>query len=236
MGWSTSGLRHLPRATISEQGPARRRVNRPTRPYAHTFPHAVSGRLTWNAYATRMPLAFLFILFFVGVVLAVRTVSKQWTDGKLKLGDSIPAIKSEDQDGKPVDLAVAGGNGYTLVYFYPKAMTPGCTAQACSLRDAYSKLQNKGVGVFGVSLDKVAAQKKFREREHLPFELLSDRDRRLTAAFGVPLILGSFATRRAYLFKDGKLVWMDTRASTGQQAQDVLAFLAACRRTASRER
>jgi thioredoxin-dependent peroxiredoxin len=173
-----------------------------------------------------MPVISIFLLFLVGVALTVRAVSKQRTDGKLKLGDPIPAVKTEDQDGKPVDLSVAGSRGYTLIYFYPKAMTPGCTAQACSLRDAYSELQSKGVRVFGVSLDNLGSLKKFREREHLPFELLSDRKRKLTSTFGVPLILGSFATRQAYLFKDGKLVWMDTRASTGKQAQDVLAFLA----------
>ena len=70
------------------------------------------------------------------------------------------------------------------------------------------------------------SQKKFQEKEHIPFELLSDQEKKLTSAFGVPLILGSFATRQAYLFKDGKLVWMDMKASTDQQAQDVLTVLA----------
>jgi len=135
-------------------------------------------------------------------------------------------VAAEDQDGNLVQLTVAGGSGYTLVYFYPKAMTPGCTAQACSLRDAYSELQNRGVKIFGVSLDTVDLQKKFQEKEHLPFVLLSDRQRNVTSAFGVPLILNSLAARQAYLFKDGKLVWLDTHASTDQQARDVLAVLA----------
>jgi thioredoxin-dependent peroxiredoxin len=60
----------------------------------------------------------------------------------------------------------------------------------------------------------------------LPFELLSDKDKRVTSAFGVPLIQDSRATRQAYLFKDGKLVWLDTKASTDKQAQDLLEVLA----------
>ena len=146
--------------------------------------------------------------------------------GKLKLGDPIPAVTATDQNGKPVNLAQAAQSGYTLVYFYPKAMTAGCTAQACSLRDAYSALQEKGVKVFGVSLDPVETQKQFEQKEHLPFELLSDTDRQVTSAFGVPLIKNAFATRQAYLFKEGKLIWLDTKASTDKQAQDVLAVLA----------
>jgi thioredoxin-dependent peroxiredoxin len=147
------------------------------------------------------------------------------TNGKLSIGDSIPVVTAVDQDGKSVNLAEAAKSGYTLVYFYPKAMTPGCTAQACSLRDAYQDLQQKGVKIYGVSLDTVEAQKQFQSQEHLPFELLSDNGHKVTSAFGVPLIKESFATRQAYLFKDGRLVWLDTKASTDKQAADVLAVL-----------
>jgi thioredoxin-dependent peroxiredoxin len=163
---------------------------------------------------------------FFGLVSGVFALSSAQDNGKMKLGDPLPAVTAPDQDGKPVNLAEEGKTGYTLVYFYPKAMTPGCTAQACSLRDSYTELQQKGVKIFGVSLDTVENQKKFQDVDHLPFELLSDKDKRVTSAFGVPLIQNSFATRQAYLFKDGKLVWMDTKASTDKQAQDLLAVLA----------
>jgi peroxiredoxin Q/BCP len=172
-----------------------------------------------------MKLLISFALL-IGLVIVVKAVSNQQTNGKVKLGDPIPPVTAEDQDGKPINLAEAGGSGYTLVYFYPKAMTPGCTAQACSLRDAYSELQSKGVRIFGVSLDTVKSQKEFSEKEHLPFELLSDKGKNVTSAFGVPLTVNSFAARQAYLFKDGKLVWMDTHASTDKQAQDVLSVVA----------
>jgi peroxiredoxin Q/BCP len=125
-----------------------------------------------------------------------------------------------------VNLAETAGSGYFLVYFYPKAFTPGCTAQACSLRDAYDQLQTKGIKIVGVSLDTVDSQKKFQEKEHLPFELLSDREKKVTNAFGVPILVNRFAARQAYLFKAGRLIWMDTKASTDKQAQDLLAVLA----------
>ena len=143
----------------------------------------------------------------------------------LELGAKLPAVQQVDQDGKSVDLAAAG-QGYTLVYFYPKADTPGCTAQACSLRDAYAQLQEKGVKIFGVSTDKVEAQKAFQEKYKLPFTLLADHDKKVVAAFGVPATMG-FASRQAFLFKDGVLVWRDLKASTAQQAQDVLKILSA---------
>ena len=173
-----------------------------------------------------MKFLFTAVLLLAGLAMLVKAVSNQRTNGKLKIGDPIPAVTAEDQDENLVNLAQAGNSGYTLVYFYPKAMTPGCTAQACSLRDAYTDLQAKGVKIFGVSLDTVDSQKKFQEKEHLPFVLLSDRDKKVTSAFGVPLILNSLATRQAYLFKNGKLVWMDTHASTDKQARDVLDVLA----------
>ena len=175
---------------------------------------------------TTMKLIFAVLVGLACVVTVVWAVSNQQTNGKLKIGDPIPAVTSADQDGKTINLAEVAASGYTVVYFYPKAMTPGCTAQACSLRDAYTDLQSKGVKVFGVSLDTVDTQKKFQQKERLPFELLSDQQKQVTAAFGVPLLANSFAARQAYLFKDGKLVWMDTKASTDKQAQDVLAVLA----------
>ncbi|MBV8378137.1 MAG: peroxiredoxin [Verrucomicrobia bacterium] len=172
-----------------------------------------------------MKVLFTALLLLGALAVVVKAVSNQRTNGKLNLGDAIPDVSAKDQDGSLVNLAQAGSSGYALIYFYPKAMTPGCTAQACSLRDAYTDLQAKGVKIFGVSLDKVDSQKKFQEKEHLPFVLLSDQDKKVTSAFGVPLILNSLATRQAYLFKNGKLVWMDTHASTDKQARDVLDVL-----------
>ncbi|MEM9079793.1 MAG: peroxiredoxin [Verrucomicrobiota bacterium] len=144
---------------------------------------------------------------------------------EIKVGAAMPEVSVKNQDGAMVNLAEEAKAGYTLVYFYPKADTPGCTKQSCSLRDAYEQLTEKGVKVFGVSTDGVASQKKFAEKYDLPFALLADREKVVVKAFGVPAGLG-FAKRQAYLFKDGTLVWQDLKASTVEQAADVLAVLA----------
>jgi len=143
---------------------------------------------------------------------------------EIEMGAALPSVTVADQDGQAVDLAAAGGTGWTLVYFYPKADTPGCTKQACSLRDSFTTLSEKGVRVFGVSGDDVAAQKAFQQKYKLPFQLLADTDKKAMDAFGVPHKLG-FASRQAYLFRDGELVWRDLSASTAEQAADVLAAI-----------
>lgn len=139
-------------------------------------------------------------------------------------GAALPAVSQKNQDDVSVKLSEVGANGYLLVYFYPKADTPGCTKQACSLRDSYVALTEKGVKILGVSLDSVKAQKAFKEKYKLPFDLLADEDAAVVTAFGVPKTMG-FAKRQAFLFKDGKLVWRDLSASTEQQAADVLKVI-----------
>ena len=139
-------------------------------------------------------------------------------------GAALPVVSQKNQDDQMVKLAVAGASGYLLVYFYPKSDTPGCTKQACSLRDSYERLTAKNVRIFGVSTDSVKAQKAFKDKYKLPFDLLADENAAVVAAFGVPKTM-NFAKRQAFLFKDGKLVWRDLSASTDQQAADVLEFL-----------
>lgn len=139
-------------------------------------------------------------------------------------GAALPAVSQKNHQDEIVKLAETGATGYLLVYFYPKADTPGCTKQACSLRDSYAQLTDRGVKIYGVSKDSVKAQKAFREKYKLPFDLLADEDGAVLKAFGVPSTMG-FAKRQAFLFKDGKLVWRDLAASTEQQAADVIAFL-----------
>lgn len=144
----------------------------------------------------------------------------------LKINDAIPTISSIDQNGETVDLPQLGQDSYLLVYFYPKADTPGCTKQACSLRDAYEQIQQAGIQVVGVSMDSVVSQKNFTEKFKLPFILLADEEGDVVDAFGVPkLKMGDFPSRQAYLFYQGKLVWKDDKASTSEQAADVLAVV-----------
>lgn len=136
-----------------------------------------------------------------------------------------PTPAAVDQNGAPVSLANLYKKGPVLVYFYPKADTPGCTAQACSLRDSYETLTDAGLSVVGVSTDDQAAQRAFQEKYQLPFLLVSDPEQAVLKAFGVSSTAG-YANREAFLVKDGKIVWHDSSASTAEQADDVLAQLA----------
>ena len=139
----------------------------------------------------------------------------------LEIGESAPTLTAPDQDGKPVSFEQIYKKGVTLVYFYPKADTPGCTAEACSLRDSYDDLRSKGLQIIGVSEDKAEDQKKFQEKYKLPFLLVADSDGTVANAFGVPVSTGGFAKRQSFLIKDGKIAWRDLNASTKDQAADV---------------
>lgn len=146
----------------------------------------------------------------------------------LKIGDAAPAVSGVTDAGAKLALAdVYKDHAYTLVYFYPKADTPGCTKQGCSLRDGYEALTKKGVAVIGVSHDDVAAQKAFKEKYGLPFTLIADTDNAFMKAFGVPTLpTTSLAHRSAYLIKDGKIVYTDYKGTTEKQAEVILSFLA----------
>ena len=159
--------------------------------------------------------AFLSLLAFTAVASA----------SELKLGDKIPALTLPDQDGKPLDLPAYGSEGYLLVFFYPKANTPGCTAQACSLRDAETQLKERGVKILGISADKPDSQKKFVTEQNLPYPLIADTESKAIQAFGVEGPMFGFARRSAFLFHNGKLVWRDAKASTKDQAEIVLKAL-----------
>jgi len=144
----------------------------------------------------------------------------------LEVGADAPAVAGISDEGEAVNLAdVYAGHDYTLVYFYPKADTPGCTAQGCSLRDSYEELTAKGVAVVGVSTDDVAAQAAFKAKHMLPFTLIADTDHTIMNAFGVPSLRNVMASRQAYLVHNGKIVYADHKGSTTQQAADILGFL-----------
>jgi thioredoxin-dependent peroxiredoxin len=99
------------------------------------------------------------------------------------IGDKAPAFKANDQDGNLVKLSDLKGKKVVL-YFYPKDMTPGCTAEACNLRDNYKALLKQGYEVLGVSTDSEKTHKKFIEKEKLPFRLLADPDKTLHDLYG----------------------------------------------------
>jgi len=101
----------------------------------------------------------------------------------LQVGDKAPALLGVDQDGKEIKLADFAGRKLVL-YFYPKDNTPGCTAEACSLRDNYSDLRKAGYEVLGVSTDSGSSHQKFIAKQNLPFNLIADTDKKLSETFG----------------------------------------------------
>lgn len=101
----------------------------------------------------------------------------------LNVGDKAPDFTTTDQDGKPVKLSDFAGRKVVL-YFYPRDMTPGCTAEACNLRDNYRGLQKQGYEVLGVSTDDEKMHRKFIEKEKLPFRLLADTDKSVHHKYG----------------------------------------------------
>ncbi len=163
-----------------------------------------------------MKLSFFFFLLMTTLGLSSEALS---------IGTLAPQVKALDQNGKAVSFADFYDKGITLVYFYPKADTPGCTAEACSLRDAYETLRDrdgKAIQILGVSRDKPEAQKKFQEKYRLPFTLIPDQDGTVAKDFGVTLIpLIGLTSRQSFLIKDGKISWSSLNAETSGAAQEV---------------
>jgi peroxiredoxin Q/BCP len=102
----------------------------------------------------------------------------------LKIGDKAPNFEGIDQHGHNISSKDYAGKK-TVIYFYPKDNTPGCTTQACSIRDNYDSLLKNGIQVIGVSADSVASHQKFVTKYDLPFPLLADEDKSIIEAFGV---------------------------------------------------
>ena len=140
----------------------------------------------------------------------------------LAVGTAAPEISAADQDGKTVNFKDVYAKGPTLVYFYPKADTGGCTKQGCSIRDSWTDLKAKNIQVLGVSIDPVDAQKKFADKNQFPFTLIADADGKVAAAFQVDM-RGKVTSRQSFLIKDGKVVWNMLKATTETHAKDVLA-------------
>jgi peroxiredoxin Q/BCP len=102
----------------------------------------------------------------------------------IKEGDQAPDIRLETDTGEPFDLKHLRGKKVVL-FFYPKASTPGCTVEACEFRDTFKKFEKKGVVVLGISKDTPKAQTGFKEKQHLPFTLLCDVDHKAVQDYGV---------------------------------------------------
>ena len=124
-----------------------------------------------------------------------------------KVGDAAPAVEGKDQDGKAWKSSDHVGKHVVLFYFYPKDDTPGCTTQACGLRDRMGDLKKDNVIVVGVSFDSSESHQKFIAKHNLNFTLLADTDGKITDAYGVRREAGKNMARRASFLigLDGKI-------------------------------
>jgi peroxiredoxin Q/BCP len=148
---------------------------------------------------------------------------------QLKEGDKAPAFKAKDHDGKEVSLADFKGKKLIL-YFYPKDDTPGCTAEACNLRDNYELLMKKGFAILGVSADNEKSHLKFIKKFELPFPLLADTDQSVANAFGtwgLKKFMGrEYMGMHRYTFvinEEGVIQKIFTKVETANHAQQILA-------------
>jgi peroxiredoxin Q/BCP len=138
-----------------------------------------------------------FILSVLATVLASMTLLG--AEGTLKVGDKAPEFTGKDQQGNEWKLADHLHKGPVLLYFYPKDNTPGCTRQACGLRDQMADLQKTGVTVVGVSFDSAESHQKFIADHQLNFPLLSDPEGKIADAYGVRIPGQKMARRVSFL-------------------------------------
>jgi peroxiredoxin Q/BCP len=148
-----------------------------------------------------------------------------------KIGNLAPAFTLPDQNGDTRSLKDYRGQ-IVLVYFYPKALTPGCTVQACGLRDSNKQLEKRGVTVFGISTDSQKLLQKFTEKMHLNFTLLSDADHAVAEKYGVwgpKKFMGRSYVglhRMSFIIdREGRLRHIFEKVNTKTHHDDVLAWI-----------
>lgn len=121
---------------------------------------------------------FLFVLTFFLFSMS------SFSQSKLNVGDKAPDFTAKDQDGKQITLSTYKGKK-VILYFYPKDQTPGCTQEACNLRDNIGALSDEGYEVLGVSTDDEVSHKEFQQKYNLPFSLVADTDKSINQKYGV---------------------------------------------------
>lgn len=146
---------------------------------------------------------------------------------KPELGKRAPAFSATDHTGKQHSLEALAGS-WVLLYFYPKDNTPGCTTQACGLRDAFDEVQREGLVVLGVSADSSKSHKNFAEKYKLPFPLLVDTDKKIIKSYGVDGVF--FPKRTSFLIdSQGKIAKIYDQVQVNDHARQVLVDLKSLR-------
>jgi len=146
--------------------------------------------------------------------------------GDLAPGMPAPAFEAKDQHGTLVRLADFKGKQAVVLYFYPKDGTPGCTAEACSLRDGHGAIRATGAVVLGVSADDAKSHGSFAAEHHLPFSLLADPEKKLIDAYGVRMPVVGLAKRWTFIIdRQGVIRHIVTSVETKRHDQQVLELL-----------
>lgn len=169
-------------------------------------------------------------------------VTQVWAQG-LEVGDKAPEFKAKTDNGSTWDLKDHVGDKFIVVYFYPAAMTGGCTAQACSYRDMQSDINAADALVVGVSGDNVEGLQHFKEANNLNFPLLSDETGAIARKFGVPtrdggtitreidgqeveLVRGVTASRWTFIIgKNGQIVYKNTDVNAANDSKEILDYI-----------
>lgn len=145
----------------------------------------------------------------------------------LKIGDMAPDFALPSTNGETIKLSDFRGKTVVL-YFYPKDNTPGCTKQACNIRDHWTEFQKRGWVVLGISSDSINSHKKFTEKYNLPFLLLSDKDKtvmKMYGAYGKKKMMGveyEGTLRYTYVIdENGKIIHIDTNVKVSNHSQDL---------------
>lgn len=146
-------------------------------------------------------------------------------DVLLAVGMLAPDFVGITDEGKQIRLSDFRGK-YVVLYFYPKDDTPGCTKQACNIRDNMSKLASNDIVVLGVSTDTVESHKKFKSKYNLNFTLISDKDRKITSLYGVSGFAGLSKRVTFLIDKDGKIIHIFDNVDVNRHAEDILEKLA----------
>jgi peroxiredoxin Q/BCP len=150
---------------------------------------------------------------------------------KLQINDKAPAFSLLDQDGNKVSLKDFAGR-IVVLFFYPKADTPGCTVEACGFRDTYKKIQATGTMILGISADTSEKQKKFEKKFKLPYPLLADTDKKVCESFGVIQEKSMYGKKYMGIARmtfiigpTGKIVYIYEKVKPEGHAEEVLAHL-----------
>ncbi len=142
----------------------------------------------------------------------------------LKVGDRIPNFKGKCTDGRVITSDDLRGK-WTVLFFYPKAFTPGCTAESCNLRDGINLLSKYDVTIYGISKDDIKTQKKFKEKYNLPYELIADETGAIIKSFGVSGLFG-FAKRVTFIVNPKcEIAWVIDKVQVSKHSFQVAEAL-----------